>query len=66
MALIKTIAEIKAVLPRLVSNLSDTSLLPNFDRAEEKYLVPVTGRDLYNDIKTKYDAPHLPAMNKRY
>jgi hypothetical protein len=56
MALIKTIAEIKAVLPRLVSNLSDTSLLPNFDRAEEKYLVPVTGRDLYNDIKTKYNA----------
>jgi hypothetical protein len=59
MALIKTIAEIKAVLPRLVSNLSDTSLLPNFDRAEEKYLVPITGRDLYGDIKTKYNATTL-------
>jgi hypothetical protein len=59
MALIKTIQEIKAVLPRLVSNLSDTSLLPNFDRAEEKYLVPITGRALYNDIKTKYNAATL-------
>lgn len=56
MALIKTITEIKAVLPRLVSNLSDTSTLPNFDRAEEKYLLPIIGRALYNDIKTKYNA----------
>jgi hypothetical protein len=56
MALIKTINEIKAVLPRAVSNLSATSLLPNFDRAERKYLVPIIGLDLYNDFTGKYNA----------
>lgn len=54
MALITTIAEIQAVLPRLVSNLSETSTLPNFDRVERKYLVPICGLNLYNDLKTKY------------
>jgi hypothetical protein len=65
MALIKTINEIKAVLPRLVSNLTDTSLLPNFDRAEEKYLVPITGKDLYNDIVTKYNASSLSVTEQK-
>ncbi|RYZ62349.1 MAG: hypothetical protein EOO14_02525 [Chitinophagaceae bacterium] len=64
MALITTIAEIKAVLPRLVSNLSDASQLPNFGRAEEKYLVPITGRALYNDYKTKYAAQSFSADEK--
>lgn len=53
MPLITTISEIKAVLPRLLSNLSDTSQLPNFERAEEKHLLPITGRPLYDDISTK-------------
>jgi hypothetical protein len=56
MALIKTINEVKAVLPKLVSNLSDASLLPNFDAAEIKYLVPIIGMNQYNDIVAKYSA----------
>lgn len=59
MALIKTLNEIKAVLPKLVSNLSDASLFPNFDTAEIKYLVPFVGMGLYNDIITKYKADSL-------
>jgi hypothetical protein len=61
MALIKTLNEVKAVLPKLVSNLSDVSLLPNFDTAEIKYLVPIIGMDLYNDLLTKYTADTLTA-----
>lgn len=61
MALVTTISEIKALLPRLVSNLSEESTLPNFDRAEEKYLVPLIGRAFYNDLKTKYAANSLDA-----
>lgn len=59
MALIKTLNEVKAVLPKLVSNLSDVSLLPNFDTAEIKYLVPIVGINLYNDLVTKYKADIL-------
>ncbi len=61
MALITTIAEIKAVLPRLVANTNATSLLPNFDAVEEKYLVPLIGNDLYTDLVGKYDGNTLDA-----
>lgn len=54
MALITQITEIKEVLPKLVSNLNATSLLPNFNAAEEKYLVPLIGDALYADLQTKY------------
>jgi hypothetical protein len=56
MALITTLNEVKAVLPKLVSNLTDASLLPNFDTAEMKYLMPIIGMELYDDIVTKYSA----------
>lgn len=56
MALIKTIDEIKAVLPKFLSNTTAPSALPNFDQAEYKYLVPIVGVDLYNDIQAKYNA----------
>ncbi len=55
MALTTTIEEVKAMLPNFISNLSDTDSLPNFLAAEYKYLVPVTGVGLYNDIHTKYN-----------
>lgn len=55
MALTKTRAEIKAVLPRLVSTLNDTSLLPNFERAEYKYIVPIIGPTLYTALTTYYE-----------
>lgn len=61
MALIKTIVEIKEVLPKLVSNLNSASLLPNFNAVEEKYLAPLIGDALYTDLQTKYDAVTLTA-----
>lgn len=59
MALIKTIAEIKEVLPKLVSNLNNASLLPNFNTVEEKYIVPLIGEALYEELVTKYNANTL-------
>lgn len=59
MALLTTIAEVKAIHPRLLSNTSKEAWLPNFDAAEYKYLVPLIGLPLYNDIQTKYTATTL-------
>lgn len=59
MSLIRTLEEVKAVLPNLVSNLSDASRLPNFDTAEVKYLLPVIGMDQYGDLLSKYYANTL-------
>jgi hypothetical protein len=64
MALLQTLSEIKAILPKLVSNLNDESLLPNFDAAEVKYLVPITGYELYNDLVTKYSGNTLSNEEK--
>lgn len=61
MALIKTKNELKQLFPKLVSNLSDDTLLPNFATAEIKWLVPLIGMDLYNDIQTKYNDSSLNA-----
>lgn len=55
MALTKTIDEVKEALPNFVSNLSDAASLPNLANAEYKYLVPLCGIDLYNDISDKYN-----------
>lgn len=61
MALIKTIAEVQEVLPKLISNLNSDSLLPNFDAVEEKYLTPLIGSALYDDLVAKYDGNTLTA-----
>lgn len=61
MALIKTIAEIKEVLPKMVSNLSNNTLLPNFTHTEGKYIVPLIGQDLYDTLVTNYNAETLDA-----
>lgn len=61
MALTKTLDEIAEVLPKLVSSLSDFSGLPNFDRTEYKYIVPVIGPTLYAALQTAYDADTLDA-----
>jgi hypothetical protein len=63
MSLIKTIAEVKEVLPKLVSNLNSDSLLPNFDTVEEKYLVPIIGTDLYESLQAKYDAAAVTPLS---
>lgn len=59
MALITTIDEIKEVLPKLVSNLNSTSLLPNFDAVEQKYIVPLIGNALYQDLTDRYKTDNL-------
>jgi len=59
MALTKTIAEIKEVLPKVVANQNSASLLPNFDAAEQTYLVPLIGNELYTLLQTKYTAEDL-------
>lgn len=56
MAIIKTIQEVKNLLPRLLSGLSNNALMPNVDRATEKYLVPVVGDALVTEIETAYNA----------
>lgn len=56
MALIRTIAEAKAAYPRLLSNLSNTAALPDFDAAENKYLIPFIGAALYDSINGKLNS----------
>lgn len=55
MALIKTIAEIRAVIPRM-SSLSNTANLPNVDKAARLHIVPVIGKALYNEMEAAYNA----------
>jgi hypothetical protein len=55
MAILKTIQEVKNLLPRLLSGLSNGALMPNVDRATEKYLVPVVGDALVTEIETAYN-----------
>lgn len=55
MALIKTIAEIRAVIPRQ-SKLSDTANLPNTDKAGRMHILPLLGKALYADLDAKYNA----------
>ncbi len=66
MALIKTIAEVRAVVPRM-SKLSDQANLPNMDKAAWKYIIPIIGQALYDDLNTKYNAtsPTLSAIEQR-
>jgi hypothetical protein len=61
MALTKTLAEIQEVLPKLVSSQSDFSILNNFDRIENKYIIPLIGRTLYDALQAAYDDETLDA-----
>ena len=64
MALIKTIAEIKEVVPDLVININSSSLIGDVSATEEKHLVPLIGDALYNDIQTKFNAGTLSDAEK--
>lgn len=55
MALIKTISEIRAILPHL-SSLSNTAMLPNVDKSGRKHIVPIIGQAFYDSLNTKYNA----------
>lgn len=49
------------MIPKL-SRLSDTANLPNVDKAGRMHLLPLLGKELYNDLNTKYNgAP--PTLN---
>lgn len=65
MALIKTTAEAKAALPRVLSNLSNQALLPDFGAAEIKYLVPLIGWTQYDDINGKLNADPVEALSDK-
>lgn len=54
--LLKTTPELKTLLPRLLAKFNNNALLPNFDRAEQKYLLPLIGPDLYAQYVAMYDA----------
>lgn len=54
--LLKTTQEVKQLMPRLLAKLNNNALLPNFDRAEQKYLMPLVGKDLYDKYVTIYQA----------
>lgn len=52
--LLKTIAEVKAVLR--ISNLDDDSTLPDIESAEQTYIIPAIGQDLYDALNAGYNA----------
>jgi hypothetical protein len=60
MPLTKTIDEIKEAIPNFISNLSDMASAPNMAAAEYKYLVPLIGIDLYNDLVAKRENAGYP------
>jgi len=56
MAIIKTVSEIRSLMPRLFSSLSDSALLPNMDLGAWKHLVPLVGQAQYDAIDALYNA----------
>src|SRR5689334_19079332 len=53
-ALIKTIQEVRALLPHL-SRLSNTANLPNIDKSTRKHVIPIIGKALHDDLNAKYN-----------
>lgn len=62
MALIRTIAEAKAALPRVLSQLSNSAVLPDFAAAEIKYLVPLISFTQYDNINGKINADPVEVL----
>lgn len=63
--LLKTTAEVKQLLPRLLAHLNNNALMPNLARAEQKYLVPLIGPELYQEFIGLYNAGTLVAPDAR-
>lgn len=59
MPLVTSLNELKEVLPKLYSTVSNTATLPNIDRAENKYILPIIGNTLYQALLTAYAANTL-------
>lgn len=64
MALIRTIAEAKATLPRVLSALSNSALMIDFSAAEIKYLVPLIGYSQYDNINGKINADPVEELTE--
>jgi hypothetical protein len=62
MPLITTIQQVKQVLK--ISNLNNTSTLPDIESAEEKYIIPKIGKVLYNELLTAYEGNTLTTIQK--
>lgn len=62
MALIRTAIEAKAAIPRVLSKLSNTAEIPDTSIAESKYLVPLIGQTLYDQINDKINADPVEAL----
>jgi hypothetical protein len=59
MPLLTKISEIRTVLPRLFSKLSSNADLPNIGKAQRKYLQPILGKALIDDLQAKYTGDTL-------
>lgn len=64
MALIRTVTEAKAALPRVLSNLGSSANLPDFAAAEAKYLVPLIGYSQYETIEGKINADPVEELTE--
>lgn len=61
MPLITNLSELKEVLPKLYSTVSNTATLPNMDRSENRYIVPIIGNTLYQALLAAYAGNSLTA-----
>jgi hypothetical protein len=64
MALIRTAAEAKSALPRVLSNLSNNALIPDFAAAEIKYLVPLISYSQYDNVNGKINADPVEELTE--
>ncbi len=63
MALIKTVSEVKKYVR--VNYANNTASIPNMDTAARKYIVPIIGQPLYDNLQQEYDAENLSDNNKK-
>lgn len=63
MALIKTIAEVKAVLR--ISSLDEDMSLPDVDQAQAKHIVTAIGKEIVDELTAVYDAGTGTAIQKQ-
>lgn len=52
--LLKTTAEVKQLMPKLLAKMNNNALLPNMDRPAQKYLLPLLGQTFLDQLVTAY------------
>lgn len=63
MPLIKTIPEIKKYVR--VNFANNTASLPNMDKAERKFIIPVIGQALFDQLQDQYNNNNLSSENQK-